>query len=376
MPRNDVAIYTTSSLSAGLYDRARGRAGGAERQMTLLAWALSSIGRHVGHIVYPPQDPIDLPNRRLMLIRRDDYVGDRRLGGVREAARVWRALKAADARVTIIRAGSPILGVAACFCRVHRRALVFSTANNSEFTFETIGNQRYRRSLYRLGARLADAIVVQSQDQFVLARTAFPRARMVVQIPSFAEIPSPPQERREQASVFVWVGRLVKYKRPMHYVELARAVPEAKFVMIPVPQQPDSSDLDELLAVARDVPNLEVIEPLPHHRLMELLADSVAVVNTAWLEGMPNAFLEAWVRGVPVLTFEFDPDQVVAQRKLGVAAEGSWERFVSGARSLWVGRANRRDFANRARAYVEETHSAEKVGRLWDELIEQLAPKG
>jgi glycosyltransferase involved in cell wall biosynthesis len=374
MPRNDIAIYTTSSLSAGLYDRARARAGGAERQMTLLAQALSSGRRRVAHIVYPPEEPIAIPNKNLVLVHRAAYVGDLRFGAVREAARFWHALKVADARVTIIRAGSPIVGVAACFCKLHGRALIFSTANNSEFMFETRGNDRYRRLLYRLGVRLADAIVVQSEDQVLLARTAFPQARSVIKIPSFAEIPSPSEEPREDASAFIWVGRLVDYKRPMHYVELARAVPEARFVMIPVPQKPDSSDLEELMAVARDVPNLEFLEPVPHSRLMNLLAGSVAVVNTAWLEGMPNAFLEAWVSGVPVLTFEFDPDRVVTTLELGVAAEGSWERFVAGARSLWLGRANRDEFASRARAYVEKTHSPEKVGSLWNDLIEKVAP--
>jgi len=83
MIRNDVAIYTASSSSAGLYDRARRRAGGAERQMTLLARTLASRGKRVAHIVYPPKDPVDLLRRLLELLVLDEGVdlGPRRRRG-------------------------------------------------------------------------------------------------------------------------------------------------------------------------------------------------------------------------------------------------------------------------------------------------------
>lgn len=374
-PRNDVAIYTPSAMTAGLYDRARGRAGGAERQMVLLARALAERGRRVAHVVHAPQDLVSLSSDRLSLVYRAPYVGDRRGGGFREAARVWRALEAADARTVVLRTASPMLAVASLYCALHRRALIFSTANNYELTFETMAKRHHRQLLYRLGVRLADAIVVQSKEQLELARQAFSRSDTVVHIPSFVEIPGTSATSPEPATAFLWVGRLIGYKRPMHYVELAREVPEARFVMIPSPQGADPADVVELRNAAGEVPNLELLDPIPHAQLMELLARSVAVVNTSSLEGVPNAFLEAWVHGVPALTFEFDPDGVIARHDLGIAAEGSWEQFVAGARSLWRDRADRRAVASRVQQYALETHSPERVGALWDELLTAIAPR-
>src|SRR5215210_1920534 len=187
MPRQDVAIYTTSSFSPGLYDRSHGRAGGAERQMTLLARALAARRRRVAHIVYPPRDPVALPDGYLTLVYRRPYAGSRRaVGGALEAVRIWEALRAADGRVTIVRTASPVVGIAAVFTKLRRRGFVFSSANISDFTLEGMPG-RVDRALYRLGLRLADAVVVQSEDQVELARTAFPSARRVVHIPSFAE---------------------------------------------------------------------------------------------------------------------------------------------------------------------------------------------
>jgi glycosyltransferase involved in cell wall biosynthesis len=89
---------------------------------------------------------------------------------------------------------------------------------------------------------------------------------------------------------------------------------------------------------------------------------------------MPNAFLEAWAHGVPVLTLQFDPDAVVARNGLGISAGGSWERFVEGARELWEGRDRREELASRVRTYVATAHSIETVGSRWSDLIAELRP--
>jgi hypothetical protein len=40
-------------------------------------------------------------------------------------------------------------------------------------------------------------------------------------------------------------------------------------------------------------------------------------LNTSSIEGFPNTFLQAWIRGVPVVTF-FDPDSLVQRLSLEV----------------------------------------------------------
>ena len=82
---------------------------------------------------------------------------------------MWRALAAADSDVYIVRGGSPALGIAALFCRIRRRRLVFSSAIDGDFTLETLGGRRHMVALYRAGLESASAIVVQSEQQIELA---------------------------------------------------------------------------------------------------------------------------------------------------------------------------------------------------------------
>lgn len=373
--RHDLAIHTTSATTAGSYDRARGREdGGAERQMMLLARALSARGLRVAHIVYPPSDPVALPDR-LTLVPRAPHAGNRPfVGGVLEAVRVWRALQAADAGVVIVRGASPALAVAAAFCWWYRRALIFSSSNNSDFTLERMSSGLHHR-LYRLGLRLSDAVVVQSNDQAAVAQQTFRSLRRLVHIPSFADTTPPAVAgNRHRPDSFLWFSRVAPYKQAMRYVELARAFPQAHFRMIPVPDDPRSPELGAVRAAASAVSNLELLDPLPHEQLSRLVARAAAIVNTSVYEGMPNSFLEAWALGVPVLTLQFDPDDVVARNGLGVSAGGSWERFVEGARELWEGRDGRGELSSHVRTYVVTAHSMEAIGSRWNDLIGELRP--
>jgi hypothetical protein len=84
---------------------------------------------------------------------------------------------------------------------------------------------------------------------------------------------------------------------------------------------------------------------------------------------MPNVFLEAWALGVPVLTLGFDPDGVVTRHGLGVAAQGSWQRFVEAAATMWRHRADRAERFAGTRDYVARFHSVDAVGARWAHLL-------
>src|SRR5687767_6567103 len=223
--RHRVAIY--APRSGGMYERSPVRVGGAERQMALLALNLATRGVPVAHIVFPPSAPALPQEHAPALIARGPYAG--RSGArskVMEARHVWQALAAADSDVYIVRGGSPALGIAALFCRIRRRRLVFSSAIDGDLTLETLARRRPMVALYRAGLESASAIVVQSKQQVELATRALRRVPRLERITSFGEDPPGRALPRAAPEAFLWIGRLIEYKRPLRYLELARAMPD------------------------------------------------------------------------------------------------------------------------------------------------------
>lgn len=373
MCRNDVAIYTPTA--SGLYEGARDRpVAGAERQTGLLASTLADMGLRVVHVVFSVERLRSPANERLTVIERPELTGPPRLRRrSKETWHLWRALARADASVYVVRMGSAALGAAGLFCLLRRRKLVYATANDMDLTMGYLVGSRARVLAYRVGVHLAHAVVVQTEAQARLARDELGRTTGVVAIPSFGE---DPVEVAVESEAFLWVGRLVTEKRPLEYVALAEAVPEARFRMIGWETHQTPPELAaELRERAASVPNLELLPSQPRERTLELIARAVAVVSVSDPEGegMPNVFLEAWARGVPAMTLDFDPDGVIERHDLGVSAAGSREALAAGARALWAGRADRRELSERVRGYVRRTHSPAAVAGRWADVIKELS---
>ena len=295
------------------------------------------------------------------------------MGAIREMAAIWRGLARADASAYVVRGSGGHLVAAAAFCRLRGRRLIFATSNDLDFDFQRADRYRHVLRAYRRSIRSADRVVLQTRQQETLAKAALPGLEPVV-IPSF----SPPAEPGEsEPQYFLWADRLVPYKHPERYVELARTRPELQFKMV---ISPTSEMPEELLTRIHEegstLPNLELLPGRPREQLLEETCRAAAIVSTSAVEGMPNTFLEAWARGVPVLSLNVDPDDRISEHDIGIVAGGSMERLAEGASRLWHERELRAAMGERARQFVLSTHSPEAVIDRWLALLREVLRKG
>jgi glycosyltransferase involved in cell wall biosynthesis len=359
--RYDVAFYTPA-LGPLLVREHLPPTAGAETQVFLLARSLARRGVRVA-IVVCEVDGAELPGHvdGVDVLARPAYrAGGGRLARAREALAIARALLGVDTRFVVARGAGPSAGIVALSARALRRRFVYSSSG--DYDLGRLETKRSNRGLVRLALRLADQIVVQNQSQQQFCEELMGRTPLVIR--SVSE--SAPQ-RAASPDAFLWIGRAISYKRPLEYLELAKALPEARFSMIAAPVHiRTSADLTSVVArEARAIPNVELLEPRPRDCVLELVERAVAIVNTSEFEGMPNTFLEGWSRGVPALAFSHDPDGVVERYGLGEFAHGSRAGLIAAARRLWEGRDSQHALAERCRRYTAEHHSDEVVSAQW-----------
>ena len=371
--RRDVAVYSPGSwVYFEQWDKDKphggGIGGGAELQMAVLAEALARANLETALILWPAQHPLLEPENTLELVERPPHVSHRRVGALAEAIHIWRAMARADAHTYIFRGGSPRLLVALAFCKLRGRRLVFSAANDLDFEFEREDRSRLGLRVYRAALRRADLIVAQSEQQLELARAAgFDSLEL---IPSFSEPASPSNERPD---AFLWIGRMVDYKRPHAFVRLAEALPEIRFRMICFPTVDTPPGLPGELEEAADrLPNLELLGLLPRSEVLRLIERAFAVLSTSEAEGMPNIFLEAWARGIPVVSLDYDPDGQIEKLGMGLVAGGSEQRMREQVETLWRDETARGALGESGREYVVATHSPAAVRARWAQAVQSL----
>jgi glycosyltransferase involved in cell wall biosynthesis len=166
--------------------------------------------------------------------------------------------------------------------------------------------------LYQYGIKRADAILVQTvyQQQELMKNFGLPStlAGMLVAKPFGAS-------GAKDIDV-LWVANIRRVKRPDMLVELARAMPSVNFHMAGALVPGDEELYGRIETAARELPNLTFHGGVPYLDIGRLFDRAKVFVNTSDLEGFPNTYLQAWVRGLPVVT-TFDPDGLVRSERLG-----------------------------------------------------------
>ena len=363
--RFDIVFYApwAASLVGGTK---AGGSGGAEMQVLTLAKALSAHGLGVALVVIGTKDelPESVDGVRIVPQRPRASSGGV-LGRAALALGAVSAITGLRAHVLVQRSAGPTTAVAALMARFGGARFVYASSSHVDFEFERHEPRPLNVRLYRWGVRHADTVVVQNPVQARLCHEAFGIEPVVIN-----SILPRAERRSQEPEAFLWVGRLQDLKHPIAYLELARALPEARFWMIEMPQEDEPPELRAAVESAlRELPNLELLEPRPPEELGRLLDRTVAVVNTSVREGMPNVFLEGWARGVPALALTYDPDGLIARRGLGAFAGGDSARFAEQARELWLGRFDQSALADRCIAYARDAHDSDAIVRRWVEAI-------
>jgi glycosyltransferase involved in cell wall biosynthesis len=170
-----------------------------------------------------------------------------------------------------------------------------------------------------------------------------------------------------------WIGGIRRIKQPELFLELARRIPEKRFVLLGGGSGVEPSFEKKIREEAAQVRNLTLTGHVPHDTIRDYLARAVVLVNTSRVEGFPNAYLEAWNLCVPVVSFN-DVDGLVEKEKLGVICKGL-DDMETAVRSFADDTGGRMSAGRRARVVVRERFSVSVLARHYIEFFEELIHK-
>ena len=283
--------------------------GGESVQQSLLAKAFVSFGYHVSLVTLDvgQQDGGVIDNIKVWKTYREE-------AGIPvfrflypRITSIVRALTHADADIYYQSPAGMLTGLTAAFCRAKGRKFIHRIASDANCI---PGQQLIRywrdRKVYEYGLRRADLVAAQTVKQIRLLRNHYGLRSVPVNM--VVEFPKENSNAKRDIDV-LWVNNLRQVKRPELFLQLAAMLSGYRFVMIGGPCPGQDNYYQQILHKAGALGNLEFLGALPYGKINQYFARAEVFVNTSEIEGFPNSFLQAWVRGVPVVSF-FDPASI------------------------------------------------------------------
>lgn len=283
---------------------------------------------------------------------------------------ILRALRKVDADVYYQSCAGMMTGVVAWFCKRQGRPFIFRTAHDTDCL---PGQQLIRlwrdRKIYEYGLRNADIIAVQGVNQQDLLKKNYHLNSFPINMA--VEIPNDETAESQKDIDVLWVNNMRPFKRPELTFELAKALPDYRFVMIGGPCGGLEGYYNKIRHTALDVKNLDFIGPVNYKDVNDYFLRAKVFVNTSESEGYPNSFLQAWIRGVPVVSF-FDPDGLIVHNNLGYSPS-TLENIAQRLENLLTNEAERLEIGKRAKDFVLRHYSPVNVANAYIRLLKERA---
>jgi glycosyltransferase involved in cell wall biosynthesis len=346
--------------------------GGEAIQHVLLARAWRDLGHEVSMIVHEEGQGARRVHEGITAI-----AAHTRSGGIPmlrffhpRATKLLSALMAADAEVYYQSPAGAYTGITGWYCRAAGRRFIFRVASDSDCERDHGRIEFWRdRKLYSYGLRRADLVAAQTDYQARLLRENHGIESHVVNMMVEPPRVEPPPVRDIDV---LWVSNLRSLKRPELVLELARQMPLVRFTLAGGPMPGGQTYYDDVAAAAARLPNVNLLGPVRYRDSGDLFDRAKIFLNTSMIEGFPNTFLQAWVRGVPVVTF-FDPDGLVQRVPLGRVA-GSLDDMREAIRGLLEIEEDRQLLGRRAREFAMREFTSGVAAKYLDLLDQKTAP--
>ena len=277
------------------------------------------------------------------------------------AGSLLQALKQIRPQIIYQRCLTALTGIAAYYAKKNNIKMIFHIASDRDVTIQRIplGSPWLlpERFMMHYGIKNADIIIAQTQHQALLLKKNYNRKAVV--IPNGHPVPKDIEKPKRPVNV-LWVANWKPIKQPEIFVQMVEALAHPagiRFIMVG-----RTHGYEPLVRKAQHI-GIKVLGEIPNDKVNDLLAQSHLLVNTSKQEGFSNTFIQAWLRRVPVLSLQVDPDDVIEKNRLGYCA-GCFNDLIQLAAKLINDHGLVSKICLKSRGYAVEHHSLVNMEKI------------
>jgi glycosyltransferase involved in cell wall biosynthesis len=361
------------------------RIGGAEYQTSLIAEGLARRGHDVTFLATDAGTEATLRKDTLTIVKLPGWrmVGDARHQQMLQATiariqpdlcyiRVFEELAALGGICKA--AGVPVVSASSHVLETMPLLVVRSPKKTLWYLLSSLTSKHLRSfcSVHSSAAHVCNTSDLQQRIQ-----PWFPHRRILT-IYNGSPQPAPEEIHSGASGQVIWVNNLKGWKRPEVFLRLAQKLPAYRFVMIGSMARGRFGK--QVQAWLQQAPaNVHYLGAQPIAEVNRQIGQSDLLLYTSLpREGFGNSFLQAWLRGVPTVSYTFELDGILEREQVGRCAH-TFEQLVADVDALMQDHAQRQAMGQRARAYALRYHSVEALVDSFEILfrsIVSVAPRG
>ena len=291
---------------------------------------------------------------------------------------LMKLLNHINPNVIYIRGDRAHLGIAAKWCKKHKKPLIFGISMDKNCSKRSILSldknflaypTKALNSFFTFtGIRNADIVIAQTNKQKKLIRNHFHRDSIV--IPNGLPIPPPPFIK-EKPPIISWIANIKPIKQLELFLQLATAFKQSNIKFISAGRPCGGSYQKLLNKKIKKTPNLTYLGEVSYDQTNALLSKSSILVNTSSTEGFSNTYIQAWMRQTPVVTLNCDPDNVIKNENIGFHS-GNLKQLVDDVRFLIQNEKIRQIMGENARKYAIKNYNMEKIIKQYFDIFKRL----
>jgi glycosyltransferase involved in cell wall biosynthesis len=260
--------------------------------------------------------------------------------------------------LVISRAKLPELKYIQFLSKIFRFKLAHMLASDDDVLPDENGN----KTIFQKALQTVDYVIAQNIIQKELYNQHFRKTDIPI-IPNIWESKFGYMFLNEKKFDFIWVANFVNNKRPLWFIELAKAFPQYKFVMIGSAY--DVSLYAESEKLAEQLPNLLLLGYKTLFEVNSYVNQSRILVCTSIIEGFPNTFLQALSVNVPLLS-TVDPSGIIVNFQIGEFCENLETMKLKAALML---NDNYTKYTAHISEYFQRTHAPETNYQVFSKYI-------
>lgn len=178
--------------------------------------------------------------------------------------------------------------------------------------------------LYEYGLKNSNIVLSQNDKQYHLFNNNFSIESKIMY--SGHTVPTLIKNNKNNKKIILYIGILGDRKQSNIFPLLAQKNKQLNFVMAGYGEKKFE---DLMLKYNEEVTNFSFLGKVTFKQSLEMISKAYMVINLSKpdREGLPNVFIQSWLRGVPIVSLNTNPDSLLDAQKFGICTNGSFDKL-------------------------------------------------